>query len=61
MNRTSYFTLIFTCILLKSECQGHIKVNCKKIFLITDLNVFVTYVDGIPQLRGILAERNFDM
>ena len=33
----------------------------QKILLITDQNIFVTYVDGIPQLRGILAERNFDM
>ena len=37
--------------------QGQVQ----KIPLITDQNVFVAYVDGIPQLTGILAERNFDI
>ena len=37
--------------------QGQVQ----KILLITDQNVFVIYVDGIPQLKGILAERNFEI
>ena len=33
----------------------------QKILLITDLNIFVIYVDGMPQLKGILPERNFEI